>query len=1042
GPETLVGVLMERSAEAVVSLLGVLKAGAAYLPIDPTYPAERITYMLSDARARLLLTGRRLAAGLAAHEARVLCVEDCAMDGDASGESLEARVAPDNLAYVIYTSGSTGKPKGVMITHRAVVNHNFAVAERYELTSSDRVLQFASLSFDVAVEEIFPTWLRGGCVVVRPDSALDSHRAFIELLERERITVVNLSTPYWNEIVSEVGRTGASLTPTLRLAAVGGEKGLPEHFALSQQALAPGARLMNVYGPTETTVTNTAHDFDADRCASPSVPLGRPIGNTRLYVLDRHLRPVPVGVASELHIGGRSLARGYLGRPALTAERFLPDPYAAEPGARMYRSGDVTRHLPAGEVEFVGRTDEQVKVRGFRVELGEIESALAQHPGVRQVLVMAREAAAGGKRLVAYVVGDPSAANLRAYLKERLPDYMVPSFFVPLDEFPLTANSKVDRRRLPEPSETVSAAAPYVAPRTAVEEMVCAVLGGVLGVERVSLEDDFFESGGHSLLATQVMSRVREAFGVEMPLRTLFEHPTAGALAQQIEAEMAAGRGRRAPAITRAPRDGALPLSFAQQRLWFIDQLEPGSTSYNVPVAVLLSGALDVTALERTLAEIIRRHEVLRTTFTDVEGEPRQLIHEARPFSLPLDDLCGLEPAERRERAERLTREEAERPFDLSAGPLLRAALLRLAPEEHVCLLTMHHIVSDGWSMGVLVREVAALYEAYAKGEESPLAEPPVQYADYAVWQRDYLQGEVLEGQLAYWRRQLAGAKQVLELPTDKPRPAVQSYRGATEEFGLGVGLSGRVKELSRERGCTLYMTLMAGFEVLLSRYSGQEDLLVGTAIANRTRAETEGLIGFFVNTLVMRADLSREPTFAELLGRVREVALGAYAHQDVPFERLVEEVAPERRLSHTPLVQVAFGVFNEPEQKLEIAGLEVSGAGTGIETGRFDLTLWMWEEQSGEIRGRWVYNTDLFEADTVARMGRHLTRLLDGATAEPGAAVSKLLMRTDEEISQQLEKKKQRDESNVRKLKATRRQAVTSVPRPAESVPQEGTNP
>ncbi|HVF54593.1 MAG TPA: amino acid adenylation domain-containing protein, partial [Pyrinomonadaceae bacterium] len=1047
GPETLVALLLERSAEAVICLLGVLKAGAAYLPIDPTYPSERIAFMIEDASARLLLTQRRLVDGLPAHAARVLCIEECvATNGE--GAAFDAtpsahQVAPENLAYVIYTSGSTGKPKGVMIPHSSVVNHNFAVAERYALSADDRVLQFASLSFDVAVEEIFPTWLVGGCVVVRPDRALDSHRAFLDLLERERVTAVNLSTPYWNELIAELGRTGSSLSASLRLAAIGGEKGLPQDFALSQRAMSPAARLLNVYGPTETTVTNTAQDFDAARSTSPSVPIGRPLHNTRLYVFDRHLRPTPVGVCGELFIGGHSLARGYLERPELTAEKFLPDPYSTEPGARMYRSGDVCRLLANGEVEFVGRVDEQVKVRGFRVELGEIESALAQHPQVRHALVLVREEAAGGKRLIAYVVSDEAdqmtTAGLRAYLKERLPDYMVPSFFVLLDEFPLTANGKVDRRLLPEPSESSQQVDEYVAPRTGIEEMVCGLLGNVLGRERVGLNDDFFELGGHSLMATQVMSRVREAFDVEMPLRTLFEHPTAGALAQQIEEGMANGLGLQAPAISRASRTGLLPLSFAQQRLWLLDQLEPGNAFYNVPVAVRLKGGLKFEALERTLSEVVRRHEVLRTTFTVVEDEPIQVIHEARPLPLPVEDLSRLEPAERSAEAERLTREEAERPFDLERGPLLRAVLLRLAPEEHIILLTMHHVVSDGWSIGVLIKEVASLYESYSEGRESPLAELPVQYADYAVWQREYLRGEVLERQLAYWRRQLAGARQVLELPTDRPRPPVQTFDAATEQFGLGETLSAHVKRLSREQGCTLYMTLMAGFEVLLGRYSGQEDMLIGTAIANRQQAETESLIGFFVNTLVMRADLSREPTFVELMGRVREVALGAYAHQDVPFERLVEEIAPERSLSQTPLFQVAFGVYNESEQKLEIAGLEVSGADSVTETGRFDLTLWMWEEQSGEIRGRWIYNTDLFDAGTAARMSRHLTRLLESAAAAPGERIGKLAMLTDEEINQQLQRKRTREEANVKKLKTSRRQAVTSTRQPSE---QAGTGP
>ncbi|HEV2765033.1 MAG TPA: condensation domain-containing protein, partial [Pyrinomonadaceae bacterium] len=809
-------------------------------------------------------------------------------------------------------------------------------------------LQFASLSFDVSVEEIFPTWLRGGCVVVRPDRALDSHRAFLELLERERVTVVNLSTPYWNEVVAEAGRTGVRVTPTLRLAAIGGEKGLPEHFALSRKALAEGARLLNAYGPTETTVTSAAHDFDAENCASASVPLGRPIANTRLYVLDRRQRPVAVGVAAELHIGGHGLARGYLGRPALTAELFVPDPYATEPGARMYRSGAVTRQLPTGEVEFVGRADEQVKVRGFRVELGEIESALAQHPLVRQALVLAREEASGGKRLVAYVVGEAgeqSASELRAYLKGRLPDYMVPSFFVMLDEFPLTANSKVDRRRLPEPG--AESAEEYEAPRGEVEELVAGVFSSVLKAERVGRTDNFFDLGGHSLLATQAVSRLREACGAEVALRSLFEHPTVEGLSRVVESALRGeGEGAGAvPPLVAVGREQELPLSFAQQRLWFLDQLEPESAFYNVPTAVQLSGRLDVGVLERTLGEIVARHESLRTVFASVEGRPVQVIQPPRPVRIPLEDLRDRLPSEREAEVARFTYEVAREPFDLSRGPLMRVRLLRLAEDEHVVLLTMHHIVSDGWSMGVMVREISALYRAFAEGRPSPLPPLVIQYADFAVWQREWLRGETLERELDYWRTQLGGELPASELPTDRPRPPVQSYRGAYHSFQFRKETAQALHRLSREEGCTLFMTLLAGFAALLQRYTGQDDIVVGTDIANRNRAEIEPLIGFFINQLVLRTDLSGEPTFVELMRRARDVSLGAYAHQDVPFEKLVEELQPERALGRSPLFQVKLVLQNTPtETALDLPGLRLRRLGGESGASKFDLTVGMVE--------------------------------------------------------------------------------------------------
>ncbi|HEU4593896.1 MAG TPA: condensation domain-containing protein, partial [Pyrinomonadaceae bacterium] len=552
-------------------------------------------------------------------------------------------------------------------------------------------------------------------------------------------------------------------------------------------------------------------------------------------------------------------------------------------------------------MEFLGRVDGQVKVRGFRIEMGEVEAALAECEGVRQAVVVAREEGDGGsRRLVAYVVGDegaaPTPAELRGHLLGRLPEYMVPSQFMALDALPLSANGKVDRRALPEP-ERVDGGREYEAPRDPTEEIVAGLMAEVLKVGRMGINDDFFESGGHSLLATRVVARVREAFGVEVPLRQMFETPTVAGLAaalRQAEGEQSAG-----PVIARTARDEAAPLSFAQQRLWFLDQLEPGSVAYNMPTALRLTGRLDVPTMERTFGEIVRRHEVLRTRFVEVDDSPVQVITPASEVSLPLTDLGHLAEGEREAEAQRLTQEEARRPFDLAAGPLLRAALLRLSEEEHILLVTMHHIVSDGWSMGVLVREMTTLYSAFTSGEESPLEELSIQYADYAAWQRQYLSGEVLDAQLSYWRTQLGGAPALLELPTDRPRPPAQTYRGARHSFTIPAELTSHLTALSQEEGCTLFMTLLAGWQALLSRYSNQEEVVVGTPIANRTRVETEGLIGFFVNTLALRTDLSGEPSFRELLGRVREVTLGAYAHQEVPFERLVEELQPERSLSH-----------------------------------------------------------------------------------------------------------------------------------------------
>jgi acyl carrier protein len=647
----------------------------------------------------------------------------------------------------------------------------------------------------------------------------------------------------------------------------------------------------------------------------------------RLYVCDALSSPQPAGVPGELLIGGAGVARGYLGRAGLTAERFIPDPVGGEAGARLYRTGDRARWRADGTLEFLGRVDAQVKVRGFRIEPGEIEAVLRGHESVTECVVVVREDVPGETRLVAYVAGGVDAEALRAHLRRSLPEYMVPSAFVVLHALPLTPNGKLDRKALPAP-ELASAEETYVAPRTPVEEVLAGIWAEVLRVDRVGVEESFFELGGHSLLATRVASRVREVFGVEMPLRALFEGPTVAELAGRVE-EMRRAELPVLPPVVPTERDGSpLPLSFAQERLWFIDRLEPGSTVYNIPVARRLGGALHVAALERALGEIVRRHEALRTVFQEMGGSPAQVIAPFGGFALPVEDLSALGEADREAAVEQRVGDEARRAFDLSAGPLFRAALLRLGDEDHVLLLSMHHIVSDAWSMGVLFRELSALYEAYREGRESPLPELAVQYADYAVWQREQLEGEVLDRQLSYWRERLSGAPELLELPADHPRPPVQTHRGATVPVEFPPELLERLQALGRSEGATLYMTLLSAFQVLLSKYAGSDDVVVGSPVAGRTRGEVEELIGFFVNTLVLRTDLSGDPSFRELLGQVREATLSAYAHQEVPFERLVAELQPERSLSHSPLFQVLFALQNAGDGGAAFPGLSVSGVG------------------------------------------------------------------------------------------------------------------
>ncbi len=917
GPEVLVGVLMERSAEMLIGMLGILKAGGAYVPLDPNYPQERLSFMLEDAEAKVLLTQERLRDKLPEWQAEIICVDSDweLIAAESSDDPLPVNV-PGNLAYLIYTSGSTGRPKGVSIEHRNAVTLLHWAKDVYTPAEYAGVLASTSICFDLSVFEFFVPLSWGGKVIMA-ENALQ-----LPLLPAaQEVTLIN-TVP---SAMAELARDGG-LPASVRVVNLAGEP-LKRTLVNAVYGLEGVEKVFNLYGPSEDTTYST---FVLVPDGDGGVSIGRPVANTGVYLLNEQMQLVPAGVSAELYIGGEGLARGYHRRPELTAEQFVPNPFSAEPGARLYRTGDVARYLANGELDYLGRVDHQVKIRGFRVEVGEVETVLEQHEQIKQAVVAAWEAEAGGKRLVAYVVSGqseaPATAELRAFLKQRLPDYMVPAAFIFLSELPLTASGKVNRRGLPEPGRPELTES-YVGPRSETEALVCSLWARILKLERVGIYDNFFELGGHSLLATQLMSQVRKAFGVEIPLRLLFEQPTVAGLTQSIEAELSVGRNSAAP-IQRLSREGPQPLSFAQERLWFLDQLTPGSAAYNLPVAMRLSGSLHFLALQQTFTEILRRHEVLRTSFVVIDAEPVQLVSDPVDFDLPVIDLSHLERRESEQQVQRLASEEAQRPFDLTHGPLFRATLLRLNAAEHVLLFTMHHIISDGWSMGVLIKEVTTLYEAFSAGQPSPLAELPVQYTDYAVWQREQLQGEILEEQLQYWREQLAGAPVLLELPTENPRPPVQSYRGAQLTLEVAPQTTCALKVLSQQHGVTLFMTLLAAFQVLLYRYTGQEEIVVGTPVAGRTRAETEGLIGFFLNTLALRVSMKGDPTFAALLSRVREVCLGAYAHQDVPFERLLEELAPERTLSHTPVFQVMFNMlnFDYVGEQIELEGLTISG--------------------------------------------------------------------------------------------------------------------
>ncbi|MFZ5918494.1 MAG: amino acid adenylation domain-containing protein, partial [Chloroflexota bacterium] len=1001
GPERLVGLCLDRSVEAVVGILGILKAGGAYLPLDPSYPEERLAFMLDDARSPVVLTHTGLTANLPVQGRDVVYLDaDWERIARESTFAPESHAGPGSLAYVIYTSGSTGKPKGVMIQHRSMVHLAAAlqhIVYQHHPGGPLRLSLNAPLSFDASVQQLVML-LYGHTLYILPHEVRRDAAALQAYLADHRIDVLDCVPSQLKLLLSAGFMSGSDWTPA---AVLPGGEAIDE---TTWQVLAESVdtEFYNMYGPTECTVDST---IGWVRMAGPRPTIGRPVTNARLYILDHHLQPVPIGVAGEIYIGGQGVGRGYLYRPELTARQFIPDPFGIEPGARLYKTGDLGRFFADGHIEFLGRIDHQVKVRGFRIELGEIEVVLKQHPMVRESVAVVRKDVAGDGRLVAYVVLEERSAlvpnELRAFLKQRLPEYYVPSVFVQLEALPLTPNGKVDRKALPAPElSRADLESAYLAPRTPLEEMLAAVWAQLLNIEQVGVHDNFFELGGHSLLATQVVSRVRAAFQVELPLRKFFELPTVATLAEQIDGAMRAAAGVQSPPIVPVLRDVKMPLSFAQQRLWFLDHLEPGSPLYNIAAAVRVVGSLDAGALAHSLNEIVRRHEVLRTTFRTQDGRPAQVVAPEMHLSLPLTDLGHLPAEEREAEALRLAQEEAQRPFDLARGPLLRARLLRLEQQDHIVLLTMHHIVSDGWSMGVLIRELSELYPAFLAGQPSPLPPLPLQYVDFAHWQRGWLQGEALEAQLDYWRQQLAGSLPLLELPTDRPRPAVQSVNGALQSFKLSRSLSAELRALSRQEGVTLFMLLLAAFQTLLYRYSGQEDISVGTPIANRNRAEVEGLIGFFVNTLVIRGDLSGGPSFRELLRRLREAALGAYAHQDVPFEMVVDALQPQRELSHNPLFQVMFALQNAPSETVVLPGLILDSLAVDSGTAKFDLTLSL-TEQDGELGGALEYNSDLFEGETIERLIGHYQTLLAGIVAHPEQSVDSLPLLTEAERQQ-----------------------------------------
>jgi amino acid adenylation domain-containing protein len=958
--ETLVGICVERSIEMVIGLLGILKAGGAYVPLDPEYPAPRLQFMLEDSQVPLLLTQTHLIDRLPVPQQAKVVGLDSEWNRVAaySGSNPVRLRSSENLAYVIYTSGSTGKPKGVMVEHRALANLLNDMQHRVRLTSNDQLLALTTLSFDIAALELYLPLITGSQTIIISRETANNGETLVQKLVEDQITLMQATPATWKLLIQSGWH---QLTPLTILC--GGEA-LPNQ--LGQTLLKNSQQLWNVYGPTETTIWSSTHD--ATRSEEQPELIGRPIANTQIDILDAHHNPTPIGIPGELCIAGRGLARGYLNRPELTLEKFIEVEVFGEP-KRLYKTGDLARWREDGNLEYLGRLDHQIKLRGFRIELGEIEATLTQHEAVTEaVVVLIKDE--GNPRLAAYLTLatpiDDYAPVLRTWLKARLPDYMMPAHIMMLEKLPLTPNGKIDRNALPAPD----LAQPFdlVEPQTDVERLLSQIWSEVLGYDITNTQTDFFEAGGHSLLVTQLVSRIRERFAVEMPLKKVFEHAR---LFEQADWLAHQQRGTSLPPLTPLGEGEPLVLSFAQQRLWFLAQLEGPSATYNMPATLRLQGELSIKALQQTFQNLIEHHLNLRLCFPEVDGQATvQVLAVYNPYGLI--DLSAL-PVEKQQRiANHLIAAWAMAPFDLTTGPLMRVQLLKLSETEHLLLFNMHHIVSDGWSISVLVRQWAERYEAQLQNRAPRLPALTIQYPDYAAWQRRWLEGELLERQLSYWKEQLAGAPALLELPNDYPRPAVLTYQGAHLESRLPAELRPRLKSFSQQNGVTLYMTLLAAFQILLSRYSGQTDILVGSPIANRTHRQTEDLIGFFVNTLVLRTQVLGAVPVTQLLKQVRQTALQAYAHQDIPFEYLVEQLNPARSLSYSPLFQVMLVLQNAPQEQLELAGLKVSVEDSDSSTiAKFDLTLSLAEHEEMLVCG-WEYRTDLFRFDTIKRMTEH----------------------------------------------------------------------
>ncbi|MBV9450342.1 MAG: amino acid adenylation domain-containing protein [Streptosporangiaceae bacterium] len=974
-PETIVGISAEPSPGAIAGILGVLRAGGAYLPLDPAYPRQRLAYMVEDSGVALAIA-----------DAPVVLPGICEIDPSAAGEGPPPRVqlGPDNLAYVIYTSGSTGRPKGVMVSHRGLAGLIPALIEGWGLAPGARMLSFAPMSFDTSVAEIAVTLSAGATLVLARRNALVPGTEMVETLRAARVTHLILPP-------SVLAMLPYGPLPDLRTLICAGEA-LPPALA---DRWADGRRIVNGYGPTETTVCATYAEM---RPGTGCSPIGRAIAGVHVTLVGPDLKPVPRGEIGQIAIGGDGVARGYLGQPARTAERFIADPYTDTPGARLYLTGDLARELPDSGFEFVGRIDHQVKLRGFRVEPDEVAAVLCEHSWVRNAVVIP-----SGQRLVAYAAGDMTAPatseELLAFLAGRLPGYMTPAAVVLLGALPLTVNGKVDRTALPLPDRRSGGlAAAGTEPRTVAEQALVRIVGDLLDRSDIGVHDDFFALGGHSLLLGRLSARVRAEFGAELPIQQVYEASTVSAMAELITK----AENHGPPPIRHVPRTGPVPLSYPQQRVWYLEELSPGNLAYNAQVTIRLRGPLSAKVLQDALTEIVRRHEILRSSFRAAPGGPVQEVRPPMPITVAVADLTGAPDDD----AERLIRDTIQHPFDLARPPVARWLLIRHDPDDHTLVHVEHHFVHDGWSIALFLRELEAIYVAFSRGLPSPLPEPPVQYADFAIWQREWLRGDVLERQLDHWAGKLAGCPDTLDLLTDQPRPPVQSFRGDALRVDLPADLAERLRAFSRDHAVTLFVTMLAGFAALLYRYTGQDDMAIGTGFANRRMAETEQMIGMVVNTLALRADITGQPTFSELVRRIRQTVVDAQAWPDVPLERLVERLRPTRDPSRHPLFQVMFSFHDSPVPDLEFAGIHGIVRERHSSSAKADMNVVVvprGEQRVGRAANPddaritliWEYCTDLFTRDTMSRMVAHYRTLLDAAVADPEIPIAWLPLLT-----------------------------------------------